>query len=402
MKYVDESSIWGDNWQIDSNDAWFVTGMDNILCRIDLRKNEGELVASIPDVSPSKFRRNSFCMKYQNDIYCMPVFADSIWVYDIINHEFDEIRIENIDGVPINMRGGFLEYKQKIYAVSHGLRQIVEIDPRRKRVDCYYSFHAKENFIKSIKAGDVLFSLSGTGREIYEFCPETKKITEHKLPDVGRGVNTICFDGENFWMSGWGKEVYIWNKEKNQCRVIDGFPETFGIYDFSQNTDGEADCGAAEYDSETFLYAAAVGKTVWFIPFLTNKIMFADINTCALQEFDIEEEKETRESILARSGLAYKYVLEYVRDNRYIGLYSAKNNCMLEIDTVARKYTYKQYHYHMSSGFIEQYAGMHDHVLREGNLWDKEVFEKLFWAKKQERADHRGEVGNSIWQNAER
>lgn len=401
MKYVDESSIWGDNWQIDGNDAWFVTGTDNILCRIDLRKNEGELVANIPDVSPSKFRRNSFCMKYGNDIYCMPVLADSIWVYDTIHHKFDEIRIENIDGAPINMRGGFWEYKQKIYAVSHGLRQIVEIDPLKKRIDRYYPLCAEANLIKSIKAGDALFSLSGTGREIYEFRLETKKITEHKLPDVGRGVNTICFDGDNFWMSGWGKEIYIWNRGKNQSKIIDGFPETFGIYNFSQDADGVADCGAAEYDSETFLYAIAVEKTVWFIPFKTNKIMFADINTCVLREFDIEEEKETRESILARRDLVYKYVLEYVRDNRYIGLYSVKNKCMLEIDTVALRYEYKQYHYHMSSAFIKGYADMHDNVLHERNILDKEVFEELLWAERQERIDNRGGVGNCIYQNIE-
>lgn len=386
MKYIDESSIWGDNWQIDGNNAWFVMGMGNILCCIDLQKYEGELVASIPDVALTKFRRNSFCMKYQNDIYCMPVYADSIWVYDTINHRFQDIQIDNVDGVPINIRGGFWEYERKIYAVSNGLRQIVEIDPVRKKIDRYYPFCKGEDLIKSMRVGDLLFGLSGTSKEIYQFSLNTKKVIEYKIPDVGRGVNTICFDGENFWMSGWRKEVYVWDRKENRIKIIDGFPETFGIYSFSENTDGVADCETEEYDSATFLYAIAVGEIVWFIPYMTNKIIFVDTKTCVLREFDIEEEKETRESILARNDLLYKYVLEYVKDNRYIGLYSIKNKCMLEIDTVALKYEYKRYDFYIGKDLVRQYAEIFNSTFYEGNILSDKIFMKLLYSDKQDKS----------------
>lgn len=47
---------------------------------------------------------------------------------------------------------------------------------------------------------------------------------------------------------------------------------------------------------------------------------------------EIEEEHETEESLMKR-GNAFKYMYEYIRQNRYIGVYSNKNQNIFEIDT---------------------------------------------------------------------
>lgn len=64
---------WSDNWWIESNKAWFVIGTRNILCCYNMDGDICEFMIDIPDESWPKFRLTSRCMKYQNDIYCLPV-----------------------------------------------------------------------------------------------------------------------------------------------------------------------------------------------------------------------------------------------------------------------------------------------------------------------------------------
>ena len=52
-----------------------------------------EFMIDIPDESWPKFRLTSRCMKYQNDIYCLPVDGGSIWVYSMEEDRFSEIAI---------------------------------------------------------------------------------------------------------------------------------------------------------------------------------------------------------------------------------------------------------------------------------------------------------------------
>ena len=77
-----------------------------------------------------------------------------------------------------------------------------------------------------------------------------------------------------------------------------------------------------EYELPAFLFSVVAGDYVWFIPFQTNKIMYADKKTCQLHVFEADGENETKQSLLGRIALGSKYILEYVRENRYIGLFS--------------------------------------------------------------------------------
>lgn len=77
-----------------------------------------------------------------------------------------------------------------------------------------------------------------------------------------------------------------------------------------------------------------MGDSFWFIPFQTNQILFTDKGSSDILPFEIDEEVETKESILGRESLLSKYIVEYIREDRYLGLFSIKNSCMLEIDTL--------------------------------------------------------------------
>ena len=85
--------------------------------------------------------------------------------------------------------------------------------------------------------------------------------------------------------------------------------------------------------SALFEFSIAIGKYVWFIPDRSNDIIFIDKETYKVFMLELEEEQETKESI-DNHLMDFKFLLQYIRENRYIGIYSLKNRIVFEIDTI--------------------------------------------------------------------
>lgn len=332
---------WSDNWQIEGDKAWFVSGMHNILICLDLNTKECASAVSIPEEALSKCRLTPYCMKCGDDIFCMPDTGKSIWIYNLKENGFSEIVLQNPEKVRLTIYD-FWMHDNKLFAVSNGLGRIIEIDIKNRKLETSYML-CEDGIRKSIKVGTDIYSLLKDKAEICQFDLIKKTVTTYKLPDTGRKYSTFCFDGEKFWLSGYGKEIYIWKKNENTLKTITGFPKDFGIYNFSKETNGEIDCVKKEYELPAFLFSVAAGDYVWFIPFQTNKIMYADKKTYQLHAFEVDGENETKQSLLGRIALGSKYILEYVREDRYIGLFSIKNNYILEIDAIGQKKEIKKY-----------------------------------------------------------
>lgn len=105
-----------DNWWIKNDKVWFWSRKD-ILCYLAMKSGECKLLTCIPDRSHLKFRLTSFCMKYCDNIYCMPLYGKSIWIYNTISYRFDEICINAPNSVMLNIRD-FWEYENKIYIIK--------------------------------------------------------------------------------------------------------------------------------------------------------------------------------------------------------------------------------------------------------------------------------------------
>lgn len=367
--------IWSDNWWLENDNVWFVGGAENVLFRLNLKTNECESAVGIPEETTSKFRLTPFILKCGDDIFCMPDNGNCIWVYNVCSEKFRKISINN----PNNVRVGiydFWEYDNKLFMVSNGLNQVIEIDITKKKIEKYYKICREGSIRKSIRVGTKIYSLSGKFNEVYQFDIITKEVNLYKLPNIGRKFSTLCFDGEKFWLSGYCKEIYVWNKEGNTIIKLDGFSKEFGIYNFSKNTDGKIDYTMNEYELPTFLYSISVGESIWFIPFQTNKIIYVNIQSHEIEVFEVAEEEETKESLLERTSLLYKYILEYVRENRYIGLFSLKNNCILEIDTLTKNV--KMNYYTLSEKCMYEMSNIyHGQRFYESNKSHTQLFKYL-------------------------
>ncbi len=386
---------WSDNWWIESNKAWFVIGTRNILCCYNMDGDICEFMIDIPDESWPKFRLTSRCMKYQNDIYCLPVDGGSIWVYSMEEDRFSEIAIANPHKEPLSIHD-LWKYDDKIYAVSIGLKQIIEINTKEKKIENYYILCKEGGIARSTKAGTFIYCLAETSEKIYRFDLITRGVKEYKLPNIGRKYNTICFDGKDFWIGGYHKEIYVWNEVENKIEICSDFPEKFGIYSFEENTDDEVDYIADCYSIPAFMNSVAVGEYIWFIPFQTNKIVYADKGNHKLYAFEIAEESENRESLLGRAVFKAKYIFEYVRENRYLGLFSTKNNQIVEIDT--EQLIYKWCDYRIDDSAIRKYVGLVNNVFYESDVWDKEIFGKMLYMKNPDACNAEDEqVGTDIY-----
>ena len=216
----------------------------------------------------------------------------------------------------------------------------------------------KDTIKGSVLAGGNIYAVSSGFSRVYQFNLSTKKVNTYLLSDMEKRFTTICFDGEKFWLSGYQKELCIWDKEKDSLITINNFPDNFEINNIVKNKDDKT-------KMPVFNRSVFVGGYIWFIPIRLGKIIYADRKNTVLSVFEIYAENETKDDVLwgEEQGIG-NYLLEYVRDDRYMGLFSARNSRILEIDTKELKYQWKKYYF--SDKYLQQYCADCNGIYQEG------------------------------------
>lgn len=331
------------NWWVENDQAWLIEVNNNILFCIDLKTRVCTQAVYIPDTSLHKYALTPSCMKYNREIWCIPGMGKSIWIYDLDDKTFHSIDLDTPGRNSIVTK--FYIWKETLYIVSLWWNTVIEINLQSKKVEGYHKICEKDLIGESAMASGSIFMMSRGYDKVYEFDLERKKAKKHMIPNnVKKKFHCICYDEEKIWLSGHRKEVYVWNLKNDSFNTVGGFPSDFGVYDFSKDTDGQLDCITDCYEYSSFLYSVVVGDYVWFIPWQTNKIIYVNKKNYKVSVYEVDEEQEDKKSILSRGDLRQaKYVLEYIREERYIGLYSEKNNRMLEIDTKELKHQWNDY-----------------------------------------------------------
>ena len=177
---------------------------------------------------------------------------------------------------------------------------------------------------------------------IYKFDCLTKNIQIYNLFEINDELNTICFDGEKFWLSGKQKRIYIWNEATEAAISMDIIPKCFGVWNFNGNYSDSLNYFNDALGMPLFINCVLGGQYVWFIPFQTNRIIYINKDTFQVKVFNIGDEDHTPDDIKLQL-LQHKYLLEYIKDGRYIGLFSLKNKWVFEIDCKMLKYKILNY-----------------------------------------------------------
>lgn len=338
---INNLAFWNDGWFIENDIAWFLSSEKNAIFKYSFESGRCEFVAKIPSKGKDIFRQYVKCIKSDNNVICLPCSADSFLLYSIESNTWTEIKIDNHG----NDKLSCWEYVKKgnvLYILSNGLKKVIALDITEKRVIGYYKLSEKtEDVLGSvISEGNMLYAVSSCYSQIYAFDCSKKKTSVYRLPDdIDDNFRSISFLNKKIWLSGRKKKLYRWDIEMEKIDIYEKFPSDFGIYNFSGECDRLLDCETDRFDVPIFIESIHLNQCIWFIPFQTNKILYYNFEADKLKEFEMEEEEENEYSLKNRI-LKHKYLIEYVKDNRYIGLYSLRNEHVIEIDTETLEYRF--------------------------------------------------------------
>lgn len=377
MDSRDKTFIWSDGWWVEDSNAWFVCGMSNELFYVDFNTGRCEEVTDIPERGKSTYRLTQFCLKYDRDIFCIPGIGQSIWVFNLDHENFTQLSIDKPEGLQVASQ--FRIWEDTLFIVLENWNRVMEVDIKQKKIKNYYTVCEGDNIRKSVFVDNYIYMVSSKNCGVYEFDLVTKKTRTYIFTEVEKKLSAICFDGVKFWLSGYQKEVYIWEKENNKFTTIDNFPSDFNMNDVGENIE--------DPKLPIFKYAVAVGGYIWFIPIRADKIIYADKESGALSAFEIYDEDETEESIALRQMWAIaNYLLEYVKDDRYIGLFSAKSGRIFEIDAQELHYQWKEYY--LKDKYFFQRGGIYNELYVEG------IDDKLYKEAYHRQASKRRKINN--------
>lgn len=333
---------WSDKWWLENEKAWFCAGQINALFCVDMNSRKCEYIAKIPEGNINSSRLYPYCAKYENTVFCLPGWGKYIWCYDLDKSVWNKIEIGQTNQL-LMYTNSYNQKKSELWLLEDKTRNIYEINLKKKLIEKKYhiSHDGNAEYCEYIIVQNKLYCVYD--RIVYCVDMDNSDINKYEISCAKAALCTICYDGVNFWLSGYCKEIYVWNPDYGVVKVITEFPKQFGIYHFKGNELCLLDCDSFLFEKSHFFFNSIfLGKYIWFIPFQSNEIIYIDKVTYQVNVLEIAEEQETEESLAGRLE-STKYYVEYIRDNRYIGLYSFKNQLVFEIDTVELKAENRNY-----------------------------------------------------------
>ena len=332
---------WSDNWWIEGEKAWFCAGEISALFCVDLNSGRCDLVDWILGHNITDFRQHSYCIKRNDIVFCIPNIGKDVWYYDVKGLDWGRIEVEH-ENQFVMCIAAYSKKKNRIWLLEDEKERIFEVDLKTKKVENMYLLPDGENKTSNeyILVEDELYCVRG-----YKlYCINGNDLRIYEISGVKTELCTICYDNGNFWLSGYSKEIYVWNPNQGIIKVITEFPQQFGFYHFKKGEIPVIDCDSLICDDDAFYISSIpLGKYIWYIPFRSDEIVYIDKNTYEVHLLDIEDEQETKESI-ENHIMPHKYLVQSIREDRYIGIYSLKNGWVFEVDTVelcVRKRDYK-------------------------------------------------------------
>lgn len=369
---------WSDNWWIENDKAWFCAGEMAALFCVDMNSGQCEFVARIPECVFNNFRLYSYCIKFKNCIFCLPNIGNYIWCYDLGRALWEKIEAGNEKQIFIRM--DIHKYCfEKLWLLESEAGEIFEFNMQKRVIEKKYELSQHDDLVfnEYVLVEKELFCVAGD--KIYCIDIVNGDTCIYKINDVKTELYNICYDGFNFWLSGYCKEIYIWNPIQGLVKTITEFPEQFGIYLFNSNSSVQLDYNSF-YSGEFPFFSTSVslGKYIWYIPLQSSEIIYIDKETYKMHILELEEERENEESL--KRAFCLRYLVQYIREDRYIGLYSLKRCLIFEIDTLELCIKIKNYELN-DQALLSVAKEMNDNDKQSIFRENREMDQMLFWAR---------------------
>lgn len=309
--------------------AWFINREDNFLFQWDLKSETCEYITCMP--GNKGWRSNSHCLKIENRIFFLPFKNNVLWIYDLESKTFTDIKV--CDREPGNCVLEYIGiYNGYLYFVGKGLKQIFKITYDNLKIDRVFSICDQEDECgyEEVVIGRCVYCTGKNSNRICEFNIETEQTRYYCIDMLDKGINTICYDGRYFWLSGYEKEIVCWDLWEGKAERYNDFPEEFVV----ENTGNK---------KEPLFYQSVVcEKNIWFVPWNTM-----ETRCSGLIAIDRSSKKIVEYRILGKNNMqAGAHALLYCRNNRFLGIYFREDQSIQEIDSVNFSVKEKYMYFH--------------------------------------------------------
>lgn len=387
--FIPNDGMWLDE---DENAAWFVGNRDNVLYRMELADMRTAPVAAVPAEPGDSFRMTPECIKYRNKICCLPDKGDCVWVYDLETQLFDSIQIHNPDGVRIGIHNYWID-GDVLWCVSYGMSKILAFDLENKQIavcfDIFSTDKDKTGYCAE-KVGNKIYCVSRLAGKICEFDVVAKTAEYFSLDINDKGLNTIIFDGKDFWLSGYAARLYRWNKESGQVTVLDHMPDDFTV--MGKRSAEKHDC----FESPLFYDCVNAGSYIFFMPWNTpdavcSSILIVDKTNLAAAALEVKG----LEGVQKADGFCR---IEYLKGGRKIVMHYARYARFVEVDAWDMSLDIKQMHIadKKFAGFLKD--SMNEKIVCETKAVDIEQFFMCCLEKHDSQSNNKISIGNHIFE----
>lgn len=360
---------WTDCVYIDEdNKGYFVAVTRNALYEIDFDKNEYYYLHSLEENKVNAFRQYTKCLKWENKIIVFPVLhGNHIIIYNLrtkkISHIEDSLFAKDDTESILYFPFMFKEYVY-IYSCIH--RGLLVINPKNETIERVIPLSKYIKPIAEIGLNGFTYNCIEYGEEcnyLIECNLYNESVSKIIIPKFIGGHVVLLNDKEILAVNN-KKSIDIYNIKSERRRVIQGFPKGMGLY---KPENGELKIMDYDlYPQDLFHIVKKIGKYIFFVPSRINKFLYFDIASEEVKELEIIEEEENSDTWQMDDRYWHKYLYAYVKENRFLGLYSKKNKSILEIDSETLSYKYRNIA--LGSRNIKQYfADDKTEIIAESN-----------------------------------
>lgn len=301
-------------------------------------EKRAEWIGSFNDDNAFRLHGDVICV--DEVLYFAPMRSQGFNFYDIKQGKFGQIPL-------LKEKNHFLyamhiaKYGQCLYWVDRFSDIIIyEYDMTQKEIHIYSTNSVPQKAVLNnvgigmdmVLDGHRLYLVSTSSNRMIIFDMESHCFQNIEVESCNNGFNTICFDQESFWMSG-KKGITRYNIKSQESKDYTVYPDEFGMIYMDADMQIKRRHGFDDSMQE-FPFSASVvnGYGVFFFPFRTNMIVYAEKGKERLE--GIELQPETEETLKNKKRVTRNRFVGVKGEGNHIVAYSTKcfSLCIFDCD----------------------------------------------------------------------